>query len=189
MSDSEKPPFRLYRSESDRMLSGVAGGLAESLRIDSTLVRLLWVLVGLVTSGVGLLAYVAMWVIVPPRSVAETRAAAESGLAGPSEHAGGDAPAASEPDAGTDADSSAAPPREASPRVEVRANVGRRSNAPIIAGIALILLGGVLLVDYWVPVRLWSFVGDLFGLALDFWPIALIAAGGLLLYSRLRPGT
>lgn len=34
----------LYRSRNDRMLLGVCGGLAEYLNMDSTLIRVLWVL-------------------------------------------------------------------------------------------------------------------------------------------------
>ena len=35
---------RLYRSTSDRMLAGVAGGIARYFDIDPTIVRLLWLL-------------------------------------------------------------------------------------------------------------------------------------------------
>ena len=41
---------RLYRSRDERMVAGVAGGLAEYLDFDPTIVRLLWV-VGLLTTG------------------------------------------------------------------------------------------------------------------------------------------
>ena len=36
---------RLYRSETDRMLAGVCGGLADYLSVDATLIRLIWALV------------------------------------------------------------------------------------------------------------------------------------------------
>ncbi|MGB0388589.1 MAG: PspC domain-containing protein [Ardenticatenaceae bacterium] len=55
---------KLYRSRSDQMLGGVCGGLAEYLGVDSTWVRLLFVLAGLF-SGTGVLLYLALWVIVP----------------------------------------------------------------------------------------------------------------------------
>ena len=62
---------RLYRSRSDRMLGGVCGGLGHYFNIDPTLVRLVFVLIG-VGTGVGLLLYPLMWIIIPPedRSVA-----------------------------------------------------------------------------------------------------------------------
>ncbi|PKO23480.1 MAG: hypothetical protein CVU38_03770 [Chloroflexi bacterium HGW-Chloroflexi-1] len=55
---------RLYRSRDDKMIAGVCGGLAEYLRIDATLVRLLFLVLG-IASGIGLPVYLIMWVIVP----------------------------------------------------------------------------------------------------------------------------
>ncbi len=60
------PPMRrLYRSRDDRKLSGVSAGIAEFFGIDPTFVRLA-TLVFAVT-GVGILAYLAAWVVVPLR--------------------------------------------------------------------------------------------------------------------------
>ena len=55
---------RLYRSRSDRMISGVCGGLAEYFDIDPTIVRLIAVLL-VFLNGVGILAYLIMAIIVP----------------------------------------------------------------------------------------------------------------------------
>jgi len=38
---------KLYRSKKDRMLAGVCGGIGEYFGIDSTLIRILWVLLSL----------------------------------------------------------------------------------------------------------------------------------------------
>lgn len=54
---------RLYRSH-DRMLGGVAAGIAEYFELDRTLVRLVWALFAL--GGVGILFYFACWIIIPP---------------------------------------------------------------------------------------------------------------------------
>ena len=59
---------RLYRSEADRMLGGVAGGIAERFGWDPTLVRLAWVLVTLLASGIPLPVYLALWLITPTYS-------------------------------------------------------------------------------------------------------------------------
>ncbi len=59
---------RLYKSTSDRMLSGVSGGLGEYLDVDSTLVRIAWVIVTIMSAGVGFLAYIALAIIVPTRT-------------------------------------------------------------------------------------------------------------------------
>ena len=58
---------RLYRSESDRILGGVCGGIAEVYDVDPTLVRLLALLIVLGT-GFGLIVYLAAWLIMPTES-------------------------------------------------------------------------------------------------------------------------
>lgn len=55
---------KLYKSESDRKLAGVCGGIAEYFNIDSTLVRLLWAIFFFL-GGSGLLAYIICAVIIP----------------------------------------------------------------------------------------------------------------------------
>jgi len=54
---------KLYRSRKDRMLFGVCGGLAGYFGIDSSLMRIIMVLLGL--TGVGVLMYFVMVIIVP----------------------------------------------------------------------------------------------------------------------------
>jgi phage shock protein C len=56
---------RLYRSRTDTVWTGVAGGLAEWLGWDPALVRVAWVIATFVTAGFALLVYVVMWVVVP----------------------------------------------------------------------------------------------------------------------------
>lgn len=55
---------RLTRSTTDRMVAGVAGGLAEYFNIDPTLVRVLFVLLAL-AGGPGLLIYIVLWIVMP----------------------------------------------------------------------------------------------------------------------------
>jgi phage shock protein C len=52
---------RLTRSETDRWIAGVAGGIAERFAISSTLVRLAWVL-SILFGGFGILAYLILWI-------------------------------------------------------------------------------------------------------------------------------
>jgi phage shock protein C len=59
---------RLYRSQSERMLAGVAGGLAQYVDVDPTIIRLLWVLALFATGPLAVLLYVAMALIVPRES-------------------------------------------------------------------------------------------------------------------------
>ena len=55
---------RLYKSEDNRILCGVCGGVAEYLGVDPTLVRLVWVLITL-AAGAGLLLYIIAAIIMP----------------------------------------------------------------------------------------------------------------------------
>ena len=57
---------RLYRSEDDRILGGVCGGLAEIYDFDPSIVRLAALL--LILSGVTPVLYLAAWLVIPPKS-------------------------------------------------------------------------------------------------------------------------
>ena len=54
---------KLYRSRKDRMLFGVCGGLGKFFGIDSTIVRIVFVL--LAFTGFGILAYIVIAIIAP----------------------------------------------------------------------------------------------------------------------------
>ncbi len=58
---------RLYRSSDDRILAGVAGGMAETYDLDPALVRVGWALLILVSGGVFLVLYIIMALAVPLR--------------------------------------------------------------------------------------------------------------------------
>ena len=58
------PQRRLTRSTSDKMIFGVAGGMATYFGIDPTLVRVLWV-VAVFVGGFGLLAYILLGLVIP----------------------------------------------------------------------------------------------------------------------------
>lgn len=57
-------PKKLYRSRQNRLVGGVAGGMAEYFDMDPTLIRFLWILFTL-AGGAGVLLYLIMLVIVP----------------------------------------------------------------------------------------------------------------------------
>ena len=63
---------KLTRSEKERLLGGVCGGLAEYFGFDPTLVRLVFVLLAL-AGGTGILVYIVLWIIMPRRSQVEAR--------------------------------------------------------------------------------------------------------------------
>jgi phage shock protein PspC (stress-responsive transcriptional regulator) len=58
---------KLMRSSTDSKIAGVCGGLAEYLGIDSTLVRLILVILAVVPGGIvgGIIAYIVAWIIMP----------------------------------------------------------------------------------------------------------------------------
>ena len=55
---------KLYRSRKDSMIGGVCGGIGEYFDIDSTLVRLLAILI-VFLGGVGVIVYIIAWIIIP----------------------------------------------------------------------------------------------------------------------------
>ncbi len=57
---------KLFRSKTERMISGVCGGLAVYLNVDPTIVRLVWALISIFSAAVpGILLYVVCALIIP----------------------------------------------------------------------------------------------------------------------------
>ncbi len=57
---------KIYRSDEDRVIAGVCGGIGEYFRIDPVIIRLLWI-VSLFAGGTGFFAYLIAWLIIPPK--------------------------------------------------------------------------------------------------------------------------
>jgi len=55
---------KLYRSRYEKVFGGVCGGLGRHFDIDPVIVRIIWVFAVLI-AGVGVLAYIIAWIIVP----------------------------------------------------------------------------------------------------------------------------
>ena len=119
---------RLYKSRKEKMIAGVAGGIAEYFDVDPVLVRIGFVVLVFV-HGVGVLAYLILWIVMPTSKVLSVPLGA-----GDSSVAFDDsAPAA-------DADPAAYPPSS------------RRSNtAAFIGGSLLIGIGVLFLLDNLFP--------------------------------------
>jgi phage shock protein C len=58
----------LVRPWNGRILAGVCGAFAGYFGLDVTLVRVIWAIVSVMTGGVGVLAYLVAWVIIPGES-------------------------------------------------------------------------------------------------------------------------
>ncbi len=58
---------KLYKSRTDKKLDGVCGGIAEYFNIDSTLIRLAWILF-ICLGGSGILAYIIAAIVMPVKA-------------------------------------------------------------------------------------------------------------------------
>jgi phage shock protein C len=184
---------RLFRSRDDRMLAGVAGGLAELWDADPSLVRVVWAILVPFTGGFALLAYVIMALVVPeeedePVTYAQPAAPSSSpppppplsptdvGTPAP---AGGESPAPVVPLA-----ASSAPPDWRSARREARAarraarrdHRGGPGSIGVLIGALLVVAGIYFLVREYIP-----------DIDLNWlWPAALIALGVVVLLAAFR---
>lgn len=212
---------RLYRSRDDRMLAGVAAGVAETLDADPSIIRIAWALLTIFTGGIAFLVYIVMAIVVPeapddwapapaaspvppvppvptPPSVDQAPPASASTPTAtatwPVPPAAADAAAFAAPAPSSGAPPAAPAPSPAAPPVPASWAAGydsrraarrarREAREPgrggLIAGIVLIVLGGAFLVREFVPWFDWHV----------WWPVGLIALGGLLLLLALRPGS
>jgi phage shock protein C len=65
MEGAMAEPKKYYRSQNNKIIAGVAGGLAEYFDMDSTLMRA--IVAALIVAGVGIIIYLALWIVVPYR--------------------------------------------------------------------------------------------------------------------------
>jgi phage shock protein PspC (stress-responsive transcriptional regulator) len=157
---------RLYRCQHDRILAGVASGVAERFDLDPTLVRVLWLL-SVFFGGFGLVAYIVMAIIVPLEPAG-----------GP---VVGDAPSEPSAEGASGAAAGPAPVGWHAMPVEHR-HVSRDSGRLATgAGIVLILFGALAFVDALLPG--WADHGRF------LWPAFILGIGALLLASAMRRGS
>jgi phage shock protein C len=177
---------RLYRSERDRMLGGVAGGIADYFDLDPSLVRVAWAVLIIASGGLFLLLYIVMWFVVPEAPPGYAGSTPWSATASHTDaSAAGAAPAPDAP-ASTSGPAPSAP--MGSPPSSIagdwsarRAERRRRRSGEggILVGAVLIVVGIWFLARDYVP---WLQVTEL-------WPVALILIGLVLLVGALRRDT
>ena len=184
---------RLYRSRDDRMLAGVAGGLARMMDADPSIIRVVWVLVTVLSGGIALLVYIVMAIVVPeaPPGWEASQGGVRSapppppsvppgGWVGPDgtvvPFAGGQTldPATTAAPATPGMPSAAGPTAWEWHETRSRGD-GRRAGA--IVGLILILVGGAFLVREFMPAVDLSAV----------WPVVSIGFGIVLLVLAVRP--
>ena len=150
-------PKRLYRSVSNRVIGGVAAGLANYFNLDPILVRLLFVIFTLFGGG-AVLIYIILWIITPD----------EPYYVNPNQN---------QPDMETEQNQQqyqkeyqpqAEKPKDPMYKTDPKES---RMRGNLIGGLVLITIGGIFLADQFIP-RI-----D-FG---DLWPVVLIVIGIALL--------
>lgn len=58
---------KLYLSSTDKKLGGVCGGLGEYFDTDPTVFRILFIIIILTSFGLGIIAYLLIWMIIPKK--------------------------------------------------------------------------------------------------------------------------
>jgi phage shock protein PspC (stress-responsive transcriptional regulator) len=171
---------RLFRSPDDRILAGVAGGMAESWDLDPALVRIGWAFLILVTGGLFLVIYIVMALVVPLRTSQPTLWSPQTGHeSGPFVSADATTPGAAGPSSaatplgGTTPGPGQQPVFYAHPRRHRREGGGA-----FVFGLILIFVGAYFLLRQYVP-------------NLDFdliWPLIVIGGGVLFIVAAFsRP--
>ncbi|TMF35481.1 MAG: PspC domain-containing protein [Chloroflexi bacterium] len=159
---------RLYRSRDDRVLAGVAGGLAELWGADPSVVRIVWALLVILTGGIALVVYIVMAIVVPEEGDEEVSPPPAAGTI-----ATGPAVADWRSQRAAERDS-----RREARRARRTARDGDGRSASIVVGALLVIAGAFFLVREYLP-------------SIDFdwvWPAALVALGILILVTAARPG-
>ena len=150
---------RLYRSRSDAMLGGVCGGLGDYFDIDSNIIRLVFAVLTFI-SGVGLLLYLAVWLIVPREETTEKTTLKET--------------------VHIAAEEIVEKAQSVGKEISTAVRRSSSSNASVFLGIILLLLGSVFLMHN-------LGLGWFFGLGFDLlWPVLLIIGGVVLLLRRRK---
>lgn len=153
---------KLYRSTVDKMIGGVAGGLAEYFDIDSTLVRVLFIVVVFLGGG-GIIAYIILWIVVPQKPYELPKFSSTDSLKGESGSSSNFSSDENKSDSFSMSNGGAV------------SSMTHSGNKQIWVAIILMVIGSLLLLDNIFP----RFDFD------HYWPIILIGIGiGLLLKAK-----
>jgi phage shock protein C len=125
---------RLYRSRTDVVWTGVAGGVAQWLNVDPSIVRVAWVILTFPTAGMAALLYLVMWLVVPVEPAPAATAAPGAAPATP--------------------DAAATPAAATTIAAYQRGPVA----GSLIVGLGLVVLGGYFLIREYLPEIDWDYV-------------------------------
>jgi phage shock protein PspC (stress-responsive transcriptional regulator) len=65
----EEPRGNMSRNSNDKIIGGVCSGIAHYLKIDPTVVRVLFALISFGGFGAGILIYIVLWIVLPEREL------------------------------------------------------------------------------------------------------------------------
>lgn len=161
---------RFHRSRTNRVIGGVAGGLAEYWNIDPVVARVLFIIIAMMT-GIGFFLYIILWIIIPE----EPYAMPNFGTDQKTDHAG-----SSKPDSESDSGKESEKQNDFS-SFEYKYNYGNNVNTKsnggrVFGGIALIGLGLFFLAERIFPYFDFE----------DFLPLVLIGIGIVLIINSNR---
>lgn len=178
---------RLYRSNHDRMIAGVAGGMAEYFQVDTTIIRLAWIITFFMSFGI--VAYIIAVFIIPPAP----RFSGSSSSPGRSPHANaGPASSTPEPTSGAEGGSGGdtgstsedgrkeglEPGTPGPSTYSEDGGEGRAVNGSVFFGWLLVGVGAFFIAERYIHWWSWH----------RLWPIFLIALGLMLIIDRRRGG-
>ena len=148
---------RLYRSQNERRIAGVAGGLAEHFNIDPVIVRVIFVCLFFCALGGGLI-YIILWIVLPDQPQYTVNEPQE--------------PIINKEENKSSETFNTNTINMETPNYENKQPEKKRSSANLTAGLILITLGILFLCERFIP-------NVNFG---DLWPILLIVIGCTILF-------
>jgi phage shock protein PspC (stress-responsive transcriptional regulator) len=170
-------PRRLYRCRHDRILAGVASGMAEYLGLDPTVVRILWLLSTLF-GGLTILLYIILAFVMPLEPVGEAGAPGAPGAAGWTGWGAPTGEPGTEP--GADAAPGAAPATAWAATWHNPPHEHRPGRMGLYVGVMLVVFGTIAMANVLIPGLV---AGGLLGAGF------LVALGVALLVGATRPNT
>ena len=159
---------KLFRSRKDRVIGGICGGLAEYFGIDPIIIRIIFVVL-VIGKGVGVLAYIILWVVLPEEPIEHYYARFNQGTGA---NAGSDTGNESKPQDTT-------PGTEAGNQTQSTDYdfyKPQKRGGSLFFGMALILIGAIFL--FWTIIP--SFDLDI------FFPLLLVILGAVLIFNSLK---
>jgi phage shock protein PspC (stress-responsive transcriptional regulator) len=159
---------KLFRNEHDRVIAGVASGLADYLNMDKTIVRLLFVLSTLFLAGSGIAVYIILWIVAPVKNDTNAKFQQFNDFFNAQGSANTDPNKWNTPNSWGTGNANFARPKKNNDLV--------RS----ILGTIFLVLGAYFLLREFGLIPFWIKISYIFRL----WPLAIIALGIMLIFRR-----